>query len=161
MAPEPRPLGLKLIVAYKAVKAPLMLALAVALTADASGALRLAEHFVHELSEGGLLLARLAHWLEWHLSPRAIRHGAWVAWLDGVTTSVEAVLLWRGHALGEWVVVGALAVLVPFELHAVAKHPSALRVAVLLLNLAIVAYLTRLRLGVRKAASDEGSAGRA
>ena len=129
-----------------------MLALAVVLTVDRAGALRVSEHLVHDLSEGGWLLARFAHWLEAHLTGRTLGRGAIVAWLDGVTTALEALLLYSGHAWGEWVVVIGLGALVPFEFAALERHPTWVRLVALLVNVAIVAYLARLRLRARHSA---------
>jgi uncharacterized membrane protein (DUF2068 family) len=63
--------------------------------------------------------------------------------LDGVTTSVEWYALSRGHTWGEWLVVVATSSLVPFEVMALVHDFHVGRVAVLLVNLAIVAYLVR------------------
>jgi uncharacterized membrane protein (DUF2068 family) len=141
-----RPLGLKLILAYKLVKAPLVLGLAVFLTANPRGALHVAAIIARDLSEGGALLGRLARWLELHVTSRALGHAAMVAWLDGLLTALEGLLLWRGHALGEWIVVFALGALVPFELFSLERHPSWLKLGALTINALIVAYLVRLRL---------------
>lgn len=152
MRAQERPRGLALIITYKCIKAPLVLALALVLTLNPGGALRALEHLARDLSEGGALLARLARFLEAHLTRRALGHGALVAWLDGITTSVEALLLWRGRAWGEWLVVIGLGALVPFELFSLEKHPTWLRLFALVVNAAIVAYLVWLRLRSRRAA---------
>jgi len=141
----PRPRGLALIIAYKVVKAPLALSLAACLALDPGGAVQVLLALAHELSEGGALLAKLATWLELHVTVHAVTRGALLAGLDGVLTAVEALLLWHGSALGEWVVVLGLAVLVPFEALSLERHPGPLRMVVLAINVAIVAYLFRLR----------------
>ncbi|HEY0469861.1 MAG TPA: DUF2127 domain-containing protein, partial [Polyangiaceae bacterium] len=56
-------------------------------------------------------------------------------------TLLEGVLLLRGHAWGEWIVVVALAALIPFEISSLERHPGPLKLIVLTLNVAIVAYL--------------------
>ncbi|HTQ04057.1 MAG TPA: DUF2127 domain-containing protein [Polyangiaceae bacterium] len=149
MTSERRPSGLKLIIAYKCVKAPLVLALALTLTLNPRGALHAVDALARDLSEGGALFGRFAHWLETHVTQRAVGHGALLAWLDGVTTTLEAFLLWRGHAWGEWLVVAGLGALVPFELMSLEKHPSWLRLGALLVNAGVVAYLVVLRLRAR------------
>jgi len=63
--------------------------------------------------------------------------------LDGATTSVEWYALRRGHTWGEWLVVIATSSLLPFEVIALVRHEHVGRLVVLLLNLAIVAYLAR------------------
>jgi uncharacterized membrane protein (DUF2068 family) len=75
--------------------------------------------------------------------------GTALAWLDGVSTAVEGFLLLQGRPWGEWVVVAALAVLIPFEALALARHPSGFKLLVLSVNALIVAYLVFLRLGAR------------
>ena len=136
-----RPLGLRLIIGYKLVKGPLVLGLALFLSANPGGALHAAERVVRELSEGSILLGRLAHFLDQYVTRRALGHAAMLAWLDGVTTLLEGVLLWRGHAWGEWLVVVGLGALVPFEAASLERHPSWLKLAVLTVNAATVVYL--------------------
>lgn len=143
---EERPGGLKLIIAYKCVKAPLVLALALVLTLNPRGALHAVDVVARDLTEGGALFFRLARWLETHVTQRALGRGAILAWLDGITTTLEAFLLWRGHAWGEWLVVAGLAALLPFEAFALEKHPSFTRFGALLVNAAVVAYLVVRRL---------------
>ncbi len=146
MSTPTRPRGLALIIAYKVVKAPLALLLAAYLALNPSGAVHVALGLAHELSEGGALLGKFAAWLETHVTLHAVTRGAMLAGLDGVVTALEALLLWRGSALGEWVVVVGLAVLVPFEAVSLERHPGPLRVVVLVINVAIVVYLFQLRL---------------
>jgi hypothetical protein len=151
--PGRRPRGLRLIIAYKAVKAPLVLALAVVLTLYPGGALRTLEHLVRDLNEGGSLLGRLAHFIHAHLTRRALGRGAVLAWLDGLTTSLEAFLLWRGQPWGEWLVVVGLGALVPFEIDALVRHPTFTRLTAVVLNAGVVVYLARLRLAERRRAA--------
>ncbi len=150
MAREPRPGGLKLIITYKCLKAPLVLALALVLTLNPRGALHAVDVVARDLSEGGALFGRVARWLEAHVTQRALGRGAILAWLDGLTTSLEAFLLWRGHAWGEWLVVAGLGALVPFEVISLEKHPSWMRLGALLVNVAVVAYLVLLRVRARR-----------
>ncbi len=149
--------GLKLIIVYKAVKAPLVLALALVLTLNPEGTLHTLEHAAPDLSEGGALLGKLARFIDAHLTRRALGHGALLAWLDGATTSLEAFLLWRGKAWGEWLVVVGLATLVPFELEAIVRHPTFARCCAAALNVVVVAYLVRLRLAEHRSGTKESS----
>lgn len=142
---NPRPFTLKLIIGYKFVKAPLVLLLAAWLTASPQGAEHVVHTLVRELSEGGALLARLGTWLGLHLSRNDLRHATILAWGDGVVTLLEGVLLLRGHAWGEWLVVAALATLIPFEALSLERHVGPLKLIVLTLNVAIVAYLASRR----------------
>ncbi|HET7538533.1 MAG TPA: DUF2127 domain-containing protein [Polyangiaceae bacterium] len=142
---EPRPFTLALIIGYKFVKAPLVLLLAVLLTASPRGAEHVARALAHELSEGSALLAKLGAWLGMHVSRSDVRHAAFFAWGDGLMTLLEGVLLLRGHAWGEWIVVVGLAALIPFEAVSFERHPGPLKIVVLLLNVAIVIYLAARR----------------
>lgn len=142
---EPRPFALKLIIGYKFAKAPLVLLLAVLLTASPRGAEHAARVLSRELSEGGALLAKIGAWLGLHMSRKDVHHAAFLAWGDGLVTLLEGVLLLRGHAWGEWIVVAALAALIPFEAISLERHPGPLKVVVLTLNVAIVIYLARRR----------------
>lgn len=142
---EPRPFALKLIIGYKFAKAPLVLLLGVILTANPHGAEHFARVLSRELSEGGALLAKVGAWLGLHLSPKDLKHAAFLAWGDGLVTLLEGVLLLRGHAWGEWIVVAALAALVPFEAISLERRPGPLKLVVLLLNVAIVVYLASRR----------------
>ncbi|HKD41073.1 MAG TPA: DUF2127 domain-containing protein [Myxococcaceae bacterium] len=137
----PRTLGLRLIIAYKLVKAPVMLVLAIWLTVAPNEAYHVAVRIVHELSAASALWVRLGHWIEEHLSTRLFRWGAVLAWLDFITTSLEAILLIMGKPWGEWLVtIGLAALLVP-ELFSLEHRPSWARFFVLLVNAAVVVYL--------------------
>ncbi len=140
-----RPLGLRMILGYKIVKAILQLAGAAYLFYGATHGLatrlaafadQLREHAVHAWSNlVAAALMRLVHG----------RHNIWfvaIALLgDAVLSGVEAWALARGYAWGEWLVVLASAALVPFELLALARHLRLGRLVLLVVNLAIVAYL--------------------
>ncbi len=146
-----RPAGLRLIIGYKFVKAPVMLALAAALTFAPVRAVSIARHATFELSETGALGWRIARWAEPHLTIRVEHRAAALAWLDGVSTFVEGLLLLSGTAWGEWIVVAGLALLVPFEAVGLARRPRIGRAVVLLINVAVVAYLARDRWRHRRA----------
>ena len=49
----------------------------------------------------------------------------------------------HGHWWGPWLVVVATASLLPFEVVSFVRHPHVGRALILVVNLAIVAYLTR------------------
>jgi uncharacterized membrane protein (DUF2068 family) len=140
------PAGLKVIVAYKFVKAPIMVALAMALTFAPERSVSVARHLVAELSETGTVGWRIARWIEPNLNIRVEHRAALLAWLDGASTLAEAFLLLTGTPWGEWIVVAALGVLLPFEAIALVRRPRIGRAVILLVNGAVVAYLVRLRL---------------
>ncbi len=142
----PRPLGMQLILAYKVVKAPLMLGIALWLTLAPERALGLAIQLVDVLHEHGGLWFRIARWIAPHLTPHLLSGARLLAWLDGGFTLAEAAVLWRGKPWGEWLVVVGLALLLPFEAEGFVAHRRLDRAVVLLLNVLIVAYLARRRL---------------
>jgi hypothetical protein len=146
MRPQNRPPGLNLIIGYKFLKAPVMLALAGALTFAPLSAIREARHVAFGLSESGGLGWRAAHWLEPHLTERVEHRAAVVAWLDGTSTLAEGLLLLTGKAWGEWIVVAGLSLLLPIEFVAVVRRPRLVRALVLVVNAAVVVYLARRRL---------------
>ena len=145
-----RPAALKAIIAYKFVKAPLMIALALALTFAADQMVGLARHLTAELSESGSVGWRISRWLLPHLDRGTEWKAALVAWLDGISTAVEGLLLLWGNPLGEWIVVAGLAALVPFEAMSLVRHPGLVRALLLLVNAAVVAYLAWRRLAGAK-----------
>jgi uncharacterized membrane protein (DUF2068 family) len=149
-----RTLGLKLIIAYKLTKAIAVFGLAIWLTFAPHGAYHFAEHLVRELSAGGALWVRLGRWLDAHLSMRLFHQVTFLAWLDAITTGLEAFLLLIGKAWGEWlVVIGVGALLVP-EVLSLERRPSWGRFLVLLVNAAVVLYLLQRRLRATRRSSS-------
>lgn len=143
---QKRPAGLRLIIAYKVVKAPLMLALGVALLIDGHQTLHFAQRLAFELSEGGRLLGRVAHFIRAHANLSVARKAAVACLFDGVTTAFEGFCLIIGKPWGEWVVIAGLACLIPFEIASLAMHHTWGRLVVLVINVAVVAYLIHRRL---------------
>ncbi len=102
-----------MIIAYKFAKAPAMLALAVWLSVarvapftSVSGWCWSSRRAAVTLGAAGALDEPIPH------AALAI-DAAVLAWIDGLSTALEAALLWRGSAWGEWFVVLAIAVLLP------------------------------------------------
>ncbi len=137
--------GVRLILVYKLIKAALQVAAAAVLLYGARhGLTAKLTHFAEELRHhavyaGSNLLARAI------LKFTHARHGiVWTAYAalgDACLSAVEGFALWRGYTWGEWLVVGTTASLIPFEIYALSRHLRAGRVVLLVLNLAIVAYL--------------------
>jgi len=144
-----RPAGLRLIVAYKLVKAAVALGVAAWILLAPEAALQVASTVASDLSEHGATLTRVGRWLGMHLTARNEHGAALLAALDGVASLVEGLLLSSGRAWGEWLVLASLAALVPLEVAALVHRPSAARAGILLVNLLVVAYLARLLLGAR------------
>jgi uncharacterized membrane protein (DUF2068 family) len=142
----------RLIVAYKLVKAALWIALAAVFTAAVLGggaeelhalALGLRRHGVSAWSihVANLLVTATTRG---HLALTAVALG-----LDGVLSLVEGWSLWRRYAWGPWLVVIATGSLIPFELVELVRSVRLGRVLVLLVNVAIVVYLVRRALAER------------
>jgi uncharacterized membrane protein (DUF2068 family) len=142
-----RPAGVRIIIAYKLAKAILQVAAALLLFYGATHGLaaalaefaeNLREHAVHAWSN--VVAAALLRFTKG-------RHSLWLAAYallgDALLSAFEAWALWRGFAWGSWLIVGATACLLPFEIHALARHIRVGRVVLFLVNLAIVAYLLR------------------
>lgn len=138
---QARPSGIKIIIAYKLAKAPLVLALAIWLTSRPHAALDAAAEIARELAEGGATWDRTASWITTHVTVANIDRAAFVAWLDAVSTSVEGILLLIGKSWGEWIVVVGLAAILPIEIASLARHAGVIKVIILAANGAIVAFL--------------------
>lgn len=145
-----RPLGLKVIIGYKFVKAPIMLALALWLAIAPHNAFDVANAVARELLEGGALWVKVGKWIESQLSTTLVTRGAILSGLDSIVTVVEAVLLLKGKSWGEWIVVSGLAALLPFELRSLIRHPHWLKLLLTLANAGVVAYLVWRRLKAAK-----------
>jgi uncharacterized membrane protein (DUF2068 family) len=142
---QTRPAGLRLIVTYKFTKAVLQVAAAVLLFYGAAHGLgarladfadRLREHAVHAWSN--VFAAALLRFIH---SRHSLAFTADALLLDAGLSSIEAWALSRGYTWGEWLVVGTTSLLIPFEIRALLHHLRVGRVLLLVLNVAIVAYL--------------------
>jgi hypothetical protein len=151
----PATTGLKLIIAYKALKAPVMIGLAVWLTVVPSHAFDILAEVAEELSFGNRFFSPLGDWIGDHLSSRALRGATAIAWLDGLFTAAEAVLLILRKPWSEWMVAIGLGALLPFELISLVRKPSVGKLVVLLINAVVVAYLVRRRINQRRLPSPE------
>jgi uncharacterized membrane protein (DUF2068 family) len=138
---QERQLGFRLIVGYKFIKAAIMLAIAIWLTAVPGSAYRALEILARDLTEGGAAFARLGHWIQHHLSHTIMVRGAILAWLDSLSSGLEGALLLSGKPWAHWIVILGLACLLPFEVLSIEHRPAISKSLVLLANLAIVVYL--------------------
>jgi Predicted membrane protein (DUF2127) len=136
-------LGFRLIIGYKFAKSALMFGIALWLSIAPGEAYRTLDFMARELVEGGAAFARLGNWIHAHLSNNIVLRGAVLAWLDCVSSAIEAFLLLSGKTWAQWVVIVGLAGLLPFEILSIVHHPRVGKFVVLAANLAIVAYLAR------------------
>ena len=134
---------LRMIAVFKFLKCAMLIALGV-------GAFRLlhkdvgatAEHWVEafKLDPGNRFvdaaLARAAR-----LRPEQIRKLGLGSFLYGALFLAEGTGLWLEKRWGEWLTVIITSSLVPVEIYEIYRHPSWVKVAVLVINLAIVGYL--------------------
>jgi uncharacterized membrane protein (DUF2068 family) len=134
----------RLIIGYKLVRAVLSFSGAVALgllygthRLDAMQDLahRLNEHSASALAvwTAGLLLSAL--------EPRHVIIGITALVLDAIVLCFEGWALLHGRRWGAWVVVAASGVPIPIEIASLVRHFAFGRIAVLVVNVAIVAYL--------------------
>jgi uncharacterized membrane protein (DUF2068 family) len=71
----------------------------------------------------------------------------WIAIFSALYATVrfvEAYGLWKARRWAEWLAALSGAIYIPFELYEIAQHPNGLKVAALLINVVIVAYMVRL-----------------
>jgi uncharacterized membrane protein (DUF2068 family) len=136
-----RHLGFRLIIGYKFAKAALMFGVALWLTTAPGAAFRTLNLLAMELAEGGAAFGRLGHWIHDHLSNSIVIRGAVLAWLDSLSSAVEAFLLLSGKSWAQWIVIVGLACLLPFEILSIEHRPHIAKFLVLGANALIVAYL--------------------
>jgi uncharacterized membrane protein (DUF2068 family) len=72
------------------------------------------------------------------------------AFFYAVIRFVEAYGLWHFRAWAEWFAIVSGSIYIPIEIYEVFKHATWIRVTVLIVNLAIVAYLIYVRIWTRK-----------
>ena len=84
------------------------------------------------------------------LSPMHVDEVAVATFLYAALFATEGVGLWMGRAWAEWLTIVATTSFIPFEVYEVVKKASAVRVSLLVVNIAIVIYLLILRLRARR-----------
>jgi uncharacterized membrane protein (DUF2068 family) len=144
-APQPEPV-LRLIILYKLVKASLGIAFSALLwgllfAGSTAWVLGLAADVRHHVTAAWSI--QLADAFVSAASKRHLEVLAAALALDGAATFFEWYALRTGRPWGAWLVVLTTASLLPFEAIAIVRHRRAGRVVLLLVNVAIVAYLAR------------------
>ncbi len=140
----PRPVGVRLIITYKVIKAALQATLAALLpilqrlgvTSDWAARITfLAEHVAHRST------AVLARRIAALLTPTHLTLISVALALDAALSGFEAWALRRRFRWAPWLVVVAGSSLIPFEIVELARRPRVGRAAILVVNLVIIAYL--------------------
>ena len=136
--------ALRAVITYKWVKGGVQLALATALAVTMAVGLNdeLAEwaHGFrnHSTRAYAILLGRV---LERATTPRGLHITLAALFIDGTVTCVEGWALQRRQPWGAWLVVAVTGALLPFEVYELFHHFRWIRVLVLLVNAAVVAFL--------------------
>jgi uncharacterized membrane protein (DUF2068 family) len=138
--------GVRAIIAYKTIKASAQLGLATVLLClwpfDLAGCVEGAARMLHAHATA-VWASRLSGWVLTHATQRALAVLLLGLAVDGAFTACEAFALRRGYAWAPWLIVLATSLLLPFELFELVEEPHLARLAILLLNAAIAAYLAR------------------
>jgi len=140
--------GLKLIVAYKLIKAALGWVLTGVLLHEhlhhriATVAERVAAWFANLGELGGVGVA-ISEWISREVTGRNIELAIGLVALDALSTSLEGVGLHYRQRWAAWLVVVATSFLIPFEAWGFIHKHTALRASILVINLAILVYLVR------------------
>ncbi|MCW5581339.1 MAG: DUF2127 domain-containing protein, partial [Luteimonas sp.] len=77
-------------------------------------------------------------WLLRSINPESVHFAAAAIALYGLLHLVEAFGLWRARAGASWLGCITASLYLPFELHALVRHPGWLEAAVLAINLVVV-----------------------
>jgi uncharacterized membrane protein (DUF2068 family) len=141
-----RPAGLETIIVYKLTKAVLqalvgIAAIALLVRGTEAGAATLAE-FILEHFTGAWALHLVT------MIVRAATRGhvkllAFAMLADSLLSAVEGLALRAGRWWAPWLIVVATSALLPWEVWHLVRHPRWGRVAVLVINVAVVVYLLR------------------
>jgi uncharacterized membrane protein (DUF2068 family) len=144
--PARSPLGLRLIVLYKLVKAGGELLLAALLGALLLGGAPDRLRRLDAALRGHLTAVwslRLTDLLAREATPRNVTLTVGALLLDGGLTLCEGWALYRSLAWAPWFVVVTTGSLLPFEVVELTRRPRAGRLLVLVVNVAVVLYLAR------------------
>ena len=134
---------LRLIAVFKLLKAALLIAVGV-------GALKLLHKDVAGAVEHWVELLRLDPNNQYidaalekasNVTPDKIKELGLGSIIYAALFLTEGIGLWLEKRWAEWLTVIITSSLVPIELYEIYRHPSPVRIAVLLINIAIVAYL--------------------
>ncbi|MGZ6126205.1 MAG: DUF2127 domain-containing protein [Myxococcales bacterium] len=151
-----RPAGLEAIIVYKLTKSIAQGVLGIAgawvIARGAEAAVATLAEFLLEHGTGAWAL-RAATLLVRAATPGRLRILVFALLGDAVLSGVEGLALRAGRWWAPWLVVIATALLLPWELWEMFRRPAWGRVAILAINLAVVAYLLRTVAREHRAAS--------
>jgi uncharacterized membrane protein (DUF2068 family) len=99
--------------------------------------------------------------VEMLVHPERFRMEAWaiLAMSYAALRFTEAYGLWLARRWGEWVALVSAALYIPFEIYAIALGVTLLKVALLLMNIGFVAYLSVVLRATRKKRARDASSG--
>jgi uncharacterized membrane protein (DUF2068 family) len=155
-------LGLRSIAVFEAVKGLLVLAVGFGVWhlrhRDLDDFVDRLVSFLHLNPEGHLsnIFFKAAD----HLTEKNLVLVAIGALVYSIIRFAEAYGLWRARAWAEWFALISGTIYVPFEIHALFHHPNLIKWGILLINIAIVLYMAKLRMdAVRARRRRHGLAG--
>lgn len=138
--------ALTAIIAYKFARAAAAAAVAILLLVLlATGETHHFEAFVRDIHEQAPshFAWVVSHWLLEALGARNVHLALAALTIDSVVVFIEGFSLKKNWWWGPWLVALASGGPVPFEIIAIVHHPGPIRILLLVVNLAIVAYLMR------------------
>ena len=133
----------RLIAVFKLLKAALLIAVGLsALHLLHKDVASVAEHWVRRfgLDPGNRYVDRALQKFA-NLTPNKIRSLGIVSFIYAGLFLTEGIGLWMVKRWAEWFSVIITTSLVPFEIYEIHRHPSAIKVLVLIVNIAVVGYL--------------------
>ena len=153
MRPFARTTGLRLVALFEAGKGLLVLLVGLELLSLVhQGAQNVGEEIVERFHLNfARRHPRILLYAATHLNDSNVRLLALAALAYSTVRFVEAYGLWRVRAWAEWFAIVSGGVYLPFELYELIRHPTLVKIAVLLVNAAIVAYLVYVRWNERQA----------
>ncbi|MEH2296837.1 DUF2127 domain-containing protein [Nostoc sp.] len=138
-----RPLGLVVIVLYKTFTALLLMATAIALLLTLKNYQNLEAFSDDYVLEGKSII------IDWllnkvlNLNPRTLAFSGIGAGVYAIVTSIEAIGLWYEKRWAHVLVLGLVGISIPPEIYELIRGFSAIKILILVLNLAVFGYLLR------------------
>ncbi|MHC5936235.1 DUF2127 domain-containing protein [Nostoc sp.] len=138
-----RPLGLVVIVLYKTFTALLLMATAIALLLTLKNYQNLEAFSEDYVLEGKSII------IDWllnkvlNLNPRTLAFSGIGAGVYAIVTSIEAVGLWYEKRWAHVLVLVLVGISIPPEIYELIRGFSAIKILILVLNLAVFGYLFR------------------